>query len=571
MNNNFLEGIKKVTGEAINTGTTMLNNATKVATENVNLGNGLTSVISNTTNLLNINNIASVSSNTIGNLANAASGFLSSNSANLNQASRNLFDGLANTGIIDKSVANAWSNQVAAYSKNATDVFSSIASGSTTNYHSAVEKITGVMGNYNETVKGLTENLKNTMGISATKEDLLSGKVSAAELVPSLLASSKDLLATAIHLPSFSIDKIHSSVNEGYDTLLKYKNKVLGIDKTGNHKGDVITTLGDSVLSGWLLDDYNKKLNNGTNVVEGVVALQNIKNSGPTLLAQALGGKVNQMQYPGIRTDELRYVLDENFRNSPFNWTVSDERKAFLDAHRAEYLKNIDGSDTIVLDIGWNNINTPIAVFNEVGNFWGKAFSNDEGLPLDQKIMQVAADTPDFLGKMVTGIERSVGSYVIDYPILMQEIYKRNPNATLVITGGYNPGEDVDLSSFLGLPIDDDITSAFCESLYDLTAEPYKKALCLLYPGEAVYADMSGVQTRVNGPYDVFTGGLDFHPTQAGAIEQANKLATALGHNSGLKLQDVRTNDNTAIETYLGNVIDATNKAAKDIFTNNNK
>ena len=227
MNNNFLEGIKKVTGEAINTGTTMLNNATKVATENVNLGNGLTSVISNTTNLLNINNIASVSSNTIGNLANAASGFLSSNSANLNQASRNLFDGLANKGIIDKSVANAWSNQVAAYSKNATDVFSSIASGSTTNYHSAVEKITGVMGNYNETVKGLTENLKNTMGISATKEDLLSGKVSAAELVPSLLASSKDLLATAIHLPSFSIDKIHSSVNEGYDTLLKYKNKVL--------------------------------------------------------------------------------------------------------------------------------------------------------------------------------------------------------------------------------------------------------------------------------------------------------------------------------------------------------
>ena len=571
MNNLILEGIKKVTTDSINTSTSIMNNVTKVATENVDFKNGVANVVNATTNIFNPSNVANIAASTVGNIAQSASSFLASNSANLNAASSTLFNGLANTGIIDKSVANAWSNQVAAYSKNATDVFSNIASGNTTNYHSAVEKITGVMGNYNETVKGLTGNLMNTMGVSETKEDLLNGKVDAAELVPALIASSKDILATAIHLPSFSVDKIHTSVNEGYDALLKYKNKVLGIDKTGKHQGDVITTLGDSVLSGWLLDDYNKKLGNGKGIVEGVVALQNIKNSGPTLLAQALGGKVNQMQYPGIRTDELRYVLDDNFRNSPFNWTVSDERKAFLDSHRNEYLKNIDNSDVIVLDIGWNNINTPIAVFNEIGNFWGKAFSNDEGLPLDQKIMQVASDTPQFLGKMVTGIERSVGSYVIDYPIIMQEIYKRNPNATLVITGGYNPAEDMDLSGFVGLPIDDDITSAYWEGIYDLTAEPYKKVLCLLYPGEAVYADMSGVQTRVNGPYDILNGGYDFHPTQKGAYEQANKLAIALGHNSGLSLHDVRNSDNTAIETYLDNVINATNKAAKDIFTNNNK
>ena len=33
------------------------------------------------------------------------------------------------------------------------------------------------MGNYNETVKGLTGNLMNTMGVSETKEDLLNGNI----------------------------------------------------------------------------------------------------------------------------------------------------------------------------------------------------------------------------------------------------------------------------------------------------------------------------------------------------------------------------------------------------------
>ena len=140
-------------------------------------------------------------------------------------------------------------------------------------------------------------------------------------------------------------------------------------------------------------------------------------------MGEELNANIHQMQYPGIRTDELRYVLDESFRDTT---TIPDYKKEFLDAHRAEYLNYITNSDTVVLDIGWNNVQNVSNAAVSVSNYFNNIFNND--LPLDQKVSNAVSSFPDFLSNTVNSVTRAVGSYAIDYPVIMSEIYKLNPN-----------------------------------------------------------------------------------------------------------------------------------------------
>ena len=534
-------------------------------TESLNLGSGLSNLMSAGASIFSgiVNNV--LSPQNIELMKNAAFGFLSSTSSMLSAASAGMFGMLADNGMISHEQASTWANQTAAFSEGATKLFDDLANKQV-DYDSVIPKINNVANNYVDTLGTLTGVVNEALA-NPTAETAMRGNAAANDLIPVMTGGSKDMLTSMIQLPSFTIDKLHYALNDAFNSVLKYKNQSLGIDRTGEHQGDVITTVGDSVLSGWLLPDYMKKLGEGENVIDGVVALKNIEGSAPILLGEQLDAKVNQMQYPGIRTDELRYVLDENFRNSDSTWTISDEKKAFLDAHRAEYIDYITNSDTVVLDIGWNNVQHIGNAFGVVGDYFNASFNND--LPLDQKISQAVSNLPNYLPNFMKYAERAVGSYTVDYPAIMTEIYKLNPNATLCVVGGYNPLEDVDLSSWVGGNIDDDITSAAATAFFDTTLEAYKKGLCLLYPGEAVYADMSGIEILGNSPQEIMGGTVDWHPTSNGVVEQANKLVTALGGQSMLETHDVRSMDDDSLQLRYGAALDRTIESIKALFDNN--
>ena len=563
-NNNFnISNLLNLSGDVTQNITNVANTINNV-TESMNLSEGIGNFISAGTSIFSNIMSSVLTPENIENTVNAATAFLSSSASTLASASQGLFGMLADNGLIDRNTANTWASQTTAWSSGATSLFSGMVGAMPTDTNQIVAKMNNISDNYVETLGVLTD-IVNEALTNPNAQTVMAGNKAASDLVPIMTGGSKDMITSLVQLPSFTIDKLHYALNDAFDSVLKYKNQSLGIDRTGAHTGDTITTVGDSVLSGWLLPDYMEKLKNGTNVIDGVVALQNIEGSAPILMGQELGAKVNQMQYPGIRTDELRYVLDDSFRNTT---SIPDYKKEFLDAHRAEYLNYLSNSDTVVLDIGWNNVQNVGTAFGSIGNYFDNAFNND--LPLDQKISKAVSSLPEYLPNILSSVGRAVGSYVIDYPVIMSKIHDLNPDATLCVVGGYNPLEDADLSAYLGMNVDDDITSGFATALFDTTTEAYKKALCLLYPGEAVYADMSGIEIRGNSASDLLGGNTDWHATETGVIEQANKLVSALGGQSTLNTFDVRSADDDALQLRYGAALDKTLDSIKALFKDDN-
>ena len=169
---------------------------------------------------------------------------------------------------------------------------------------------------------------------------------------------------------------------------------------------------------------------------------------------------------------------------------------------------------------------------------------------------------------------RALLTYWATMPAIMMSVYARNPDATLVLDGGYNPSKGFSVNDIIPLPFEsevvDEVAHYGLQVCYD-SLDLYKKALCLMYPGEAVFADLSEVELRDQ----------NFHVTPAGAKSQANSYYEALQGNGVVGLQEFNSSNRdkqvaskyaTPMSNLTENTIDElanlTKKVTSDVATN---
>ncbi|MBR1704828.1 MAG: hypothetical protein IJ720_05640 [Clostridia bacterium] len=224
-------------------------------------------------------------------------------------------------------------------------------------------------------------------------------------------------------------------------------------------KVKVVTSLGDSASSGFGLPDYNR---HGKQILYG----ERIKDSYPDLVTRKLGAEtLHPFGISGIRTYDLRYLLDSDFEADYIlkdvmgymsEGVITEEH---LNELRPLYQKAVKESDVILLDVGFDDIWIPtIACVYDIAED-GRFNKTEPQKTVQQKVREMGAvrtivDTAvrylagfalnpqnwvkDWLQWDITCLKWAT-DYFINYDAIIKQIYKLNPDVTIVSVGCYNP------------------------------------------------------------------------------------------------------------------------------------
>ncbi len=221
----------------------------------------------------------------------------------------------------------------------------------------------------------------------------------------------------------------------------------------------VVTSMGDSASSGFGLPDYNRHK-------KQILYGERIKDSYPDLVTRKLGAKkLNPLGISGIRTYDLRFLLDNNFSADYIlrdvmgymsEGVITEKRLKQL---RPKYQNAVKESDVILLDVGFDDIWIPtIACVYDIAED-GRFDKSTPQKTVQQKVREMGAvrtiiDTAihyliGFAGNPhkwvyywakwdITCLKWAT-DYFRNYDAIIKEIYKLNPDVTLVSVGCYNP------------------------------------------------------------------------------------------------------------------------------------
>lgn len=283
------------------------------------------------------------------------------------------------------------------------------------------------------------------------------------------------------------------------------KNQSLSKLRASEKKASVYTALGDSASSGFGLPDYSRR---GTLVLFG----ERIQDSYPDLVAKELGADV---LYPygvsGIRTTELRFLLDQHYDGDDILdgqiVTLSDGliSRGVLEQQRPNYMKAVKEADVITLDIGFDDIWMPtIACIYDIAE--DGRYHGDPEKTIRQKIeeygsAQVVLDNvlhyligfasnplkwAHYWLSWERAIEKWATDFFVNYAAIVKQIYKLNPDVTVLALGCYNPCKG------WGIGSGDNSIEHVIQPYYDLiNAE--KEKYTTLYPNY-YYVDTRGTE-----------------------------------------------------------------------------
>lgn len=312
--------------------------------------------------------------------------------------------------------------------------------------------------------------------------------------------------------------------------------------------------IGDSCGAGVGLPAYLERVKETGN---RWIAAERVEGSYPDLVGKAVNAsKVDQIHFPGARTADIRYLLDDTYKA---DWVLTGQAaylsdgvvsKENLDAHREATIAAIKDADLITLDVGINDVWLPViaAIYDIAGQ--GRIAGRNLTVPeLVQRYGSVGALAtnaasfvrawifnpflwPSYILKMTNALAKWALDYQVNVGAILNKIYQLNPNAKVVVCGLYNPVNGWDILPFAN----DNLIQKVLQPYYSLL-NLRKKTAVLTYRGDAVYVNMTNVElisdhftiplfefTTVN---DTF--GFNPHPTAAGAETQATNILDKLG------------------------------------------
>lgn len=214
--------------------------------------------------------------------------------------------------------------------------------------------------------------------------------------------------------------------------------------------------LGDSISAGFGLTD--------------VIGYERVNAAFPAIVADAIGAELEVDAYSAFRTQELRYIIEDDYQGDAELFAAEDvvnsneaaglakhaEMKATMKAKQ-----DIIDADVITLNVGSNDIMTYVlvrvlrgmdgvnGVDKIVDEVESKYFSGDMSYYEAMDKIFDAARTVNKVSKAVNaaldGLYDGYTNFLTNFDIIVNDIYTLNPDVELLVLGMYNPFRDVKL------------------------------------------------------------------------------------------------------------------------------
>ncbi|MBQ9066439.1 MAG: hypothetical protein IJ133_02800 [Clostridia bacterium] len=341
--------------------------------------------------------------------------------------------------------------------------------------------------------------------------------------------------------------------------------------------------LGDSIGSGFGRPDYNAQ---GKMVVWG----QRIEGAYPSYVADWTGANLTMRHMPGYTSSALRYELDDNYKMNSWevhelpNFTGDAYDAKFLKEHRKDFQDCVRNADLITLDIGindtWYSTIALIYYVAEHATNPNLKYGDTRGT-LDEELAKYGswktvernalayldgfATNPSkwvefwsLWGQNLTGY---ITAFSDNYDAIVKNIYRLNPDVTVVAVAGYNPYKDWKITSLDGKKITVKTTSdgqpkvittnngtrltipgqfmfrtgiaQMPQTMYDMY-NAVRQSYTQDYPGKYFYADvedtemMGGLAVSLYEFSSMDESGFNPHPTDAGHLYMAKQIVGVL-------------------------------------------
>ncbi len=301
------------------------------------------------------------------------------------------------------------------------------------------------------------------------------------------------------------------------------------------------TSLGDSIAAGFSMPDYKKQA-----AGRYVLGKARVEGAYPDLLAKAVeADKLNQLASPGYRTNELRFLLDNDYDGDfvTQKWVavlshLPENTYDGLKASRPEYQNAIKESDLVTVDIGLNDTWLPVmGAIQEVlyrGDPNNAVVESSDGAMVNTNTsstwiedLQIIAQSPIYLPKFIEALAKiaTLSDYTKNMTVIVEKIHELNPNATVVLLSNYNPFRDWP-ESWAG-PLSD----AAEKVLYNKMNQT-KKDLAAKYDNY-YYVDVNDLPPVRHDSFEKVMatgsfGNWDPHPTEAGHQYITDQIIKAL-------------------------------------------
>ena len=279
-----------------------------------------------------------------------------------------------------------------------------------------------------------------------------------------------------------------------------------------------------------------------------------------SIVAEAIDAELWQLAVSGLRSVELRYFLDGVFNdyddtfswdNTYFDWDANGFTISDLDYVKSliPYAECIKNTDLMTLNIGSNDVfsfsfgvvmaelykedaNPELTAikeyFESTGNI-GAAFG--KLIELYQSMGKIT----ELLNVIVSTFSTTVDQFFTNYDIIMDEIYKLNPDITLVNVGVYNPLKYMHVSDSLDASV---LLSGVVNKI-----NRHLSDYCKTYDN-CYYADVVGTETyetTLGDPYFWEYFSITVHPNLAGHQFMAQQILSVIPEN--LPFKDVQPSD----------------------------
>ena len=312
----------------------------------------------------------------------------------------------------------------------------------------------------------------------------------------------------------------------------------------------LLASLGVSFAVGKDYSGYEYYVSLGDSIANGI-GENNVENkymyrtpgAYPDRIANATGAYLTQLGCGGMRTVELRACLEDDYV-MPDEYANNFTREKVAEI-RANYRPAVAAADLITLNIGANDVATYAllrakAALAEAGvslsDIAGAtAGSSDDTNALSKllKFARTVGGIASAVNAAISGLTEGYSRFVENWDAIIGDIYKLNPDVTLLVAGFYNPFNELKISDSSMLELGkaaDGIINAINLQMQIRSA----------YAGRYIYVDISGIQSLAAKYGDsILDEGLfsavklDVHPSNEGQAEIAERFLAALPGKSG--------------------------------------
>ncbi len=255
-----------------------------------------------------------------------------------------------------------------------------------------------------------------------------------ASLFASLVLVLSMLTSTA--LPIFAV-----AISDAKETL----------DISGDGEIDYLAIGSDATVGAGLGGKYNASAESSY----PELVKKEIEASGKTV-------SFTQLAIPGIRAEELHYILDSSYTGDAYTRETFIDKNAFSiyggrENLRKEYTEAIKNSEIITLEIGAQNFIGYGADYAFDGKILPNfdIFGQDAKLSIDavKKMLNRALNgepipgsvkIDQFIERLVDGLTYAVVGYAVNFDGILEEIYKINPDAVVTVVNISNPFNGMD-------------------------------------------------------------------------------------------------------------------------------